>query len=131
MKNRYLKILFFSLSLVFISASCQMPWQKQVQQTEAEIHVTQSVQQQKSLEVFTYKASEHKTALDMLKSSYDVGTKSFGSAGEFVERIGLITPDKDYFWAFYVNGKSSNVGAGSYELKDGDSIEWKLEYIKK
>ena len=31
------------------------------------------------------------------------------------------------FWAFYINGKMSNVGAGSYKLKDGDKIEWKIE----
>jgi hypothetical protein len=31
------------------------------------------------------------------------------------------------FWAFYVNGKQAEVGAGSYQLKNGDKIEWKIE----
>lgn len=31
------------------------------------------------------------------------------------------------FWAFYVNGVSSRVGAGSYQLKNSDKIEWKIE----
>jgi hypothetical protein len=31
------------------------------------------------------------------------------------------------FWAFYVNSKQATVGAGSYQLKNGDKIEWKIE----
>ena len=30
------------------------------------------------------------------------------------------------FWELIVNGKPSEVGAGSYVIKEGDSIEWKI-----
>ena len=33
--------------------------------------------------------------------------------------------DKEY-WELLVNGKSSEVGAGSYKLKFGDKIEWRI-----
>ena len=35
--------------------------------------------------------------------------------------------EKREFWAFYVNGKQSQLGAGSYTVKPNDSIEWKIE----
>jgi hypothetical protein len=34
------------------------------------------------------------------------------------------------FWALYVNGKQSEVGAGVYVTKNDDVIEWRLEEIK-
>lgn len=34
--------------------------------------------------------------------------------------------DKE-FWSFYVNGKQAQVGAGSYFVKNNDTIEWKIE----
>ncbi len=70
------------------------------------------------------------TALDLLKISYKVTAKDYGAGmGEFVETIDGIKPDSQHFWAFYVNGKSSNVGASSYKLEANDNIEWKLEAI--
>jgi hypothetical protein len=128
MKNNFVKILLFSAALTLTAASCNMPG-KQAQVSEATINVSQDIEA-KGLKVFSYKASEHKNALDMLKASHEVKTKSFGDAGEFVESIDGTAPDAKHFWAFYVNGQSSNVGAGSYELKDGDAISWKLEEIK-
>ncbi len=34
------------------------------------------------------------------------------------------------FWSFYVNGKQAETGAGSYILKNNDTIEWKIEAYK-
>lgn len=34
---------------------------------------------------------------------------------------------KHEFWAFYVNGKQAVVGAGTYRVKNNDTIEWKIE----
>ena len=39
----------------------------------------------------------------------------------------LADDSKHEFWAFYVNGKQAEVGAGSYIVKQGDTIEWKIE----
>lgn len=127
--KKIIKSLLVVSVLVFIAASCN-PLQKKTEVQQQNITVSQNVEKLSTLQVFNYQASEKKTALDMLKASHEVKTKSFGDAGEFVEAINGTAPDAKHFWAFYVNGQSSNVGAGSYELKDGDSIEWKLEEIK-
>lgn len=77
-----------------------------------------------------YQIETGKVALDLLKSTHQVKAKEYSGIGEFVEEIDGIKPDNRHFWAFYVNGKSSTVGASSYTLKDGDKIEWKLDAIK-
>lgn len=77
-----------------------------------------------------YQIEAGKTALDLLKSSHQVKTKEYTGIGEFVEEIDGIKPDSSHFWAFYVNGKSSDVGASSYKPQSGDKIEWKLEKIQ-
>lgn len=68
------------------------------------------------------------TALDLLKKTTDAKTEGVGK-NAFVTQIDRVEADKEVrqFWAFYVNGKQAEVGAGSYVLKDKDIIEWKLE----
>lgn len=78
---------------------------------------------------FTYQGEDGKTALEILKTKYQVQTKEFPGAGEFVESINGTQPTDQEFWAFYVNGQTSNVGASSYATKSSDKIEWKIEKI--
>ncbi len=79
---------------------------------------------------FQYRGVEGVDALTLLKQQFQVQTKDFGPGmGEFVESIQNIKPGKDEFWAFYINGSSSNVGASSYQTKADDTLEWKLEKI--
>lgn len=68
-----------------------------------------------------------KTALDLTKEKASVKTKGKGINAYIIEinRQEALDSKKEY-WAFYVNGKMAEVGAGSYQLKDGDKIEWKL-----
>lgn len=130
-KKLLYKISLSVFALTLLAAGCnKTDTSNTAIQQATQISVSQSVQNGKNLEVISVKPEDHKTALDILKGSYEVKTKSFGDAGEFVETISSQTPDKNHFWSFYVNGKQSNVGAGSYEVKDTDSIEWKLEEIK-
>jgi hypothetical protein len=68
-------------------------------------------------------------ALTLLQSTHKVETKDYGSTGKFVLSIDGVTPDSKHFWEFFVNGKSSNVGASSYMLKPDDKLEWKLSAI--
>ena len=97
---------------------------KQTQQS------TQTTQvQQKSTEV-SYKGVEGKNALELLKQSHKVETKSYEGLGELVTSIDGVSPDSKHFWAFYVNGQQSQVGAGAYTTKDTDTVVWKLEEIK-
>jgi len=68
------------------------------------------------------------TALDLIKEKIKIVTKGEGVDAYVVEINGKLAEDsKKEFWAFYVNGKQATVGAGSYKLKEGDRIEWKLE----
>jgi hypothetical protein len=69
-------------------------------------------------------------AVDLLKADHQIDTKSYSGIGEMVLSIDGVAPDSKHFWEFFVNGKSSNVGASSYVLKAGDKIEWKLSEIK-
>jgi hypothetical protein len=68
-------------------------------------------------------------AIQLLKSDHKVETKSYSGIGEMVLSIDGVKPDSKHYWEFFVNGKSSNVGASSYILKAGDKIEWKLSLI--
>lgn len=77
----------------------------------------------------SYQVKENTTALALLKTSHQVETKDFGSLGEMVVSVDGMTARVDQFWAFYVNGKLANVGAGSYILKNSDKVEWKLNSV--
>jgi hypothetical protein len=122
------KFLMIGAAVILLAAGCnktqpaasteQQPFQDAVIGANGEIYQDVS-----------YKGQTGKTALEILKAKYPVKTKT-SSFGEFVESINNIMPDKNHFWSFYINGKLSNVGAGSYTTKDSDTITWKLEEIK-
>lgn len=76
-----------------------------------------------------YEFLEGQTALDLLKARHKVEAKDYGSLGEMVIGIDGVSARIDQFWAFYVNGKLADVGAGSYKLKANDKIEWKLNSV--
>ncbi len=67
------------------------------------------------------------TALDFTKSIADVETSGEGEMA-FVTSIDGRAADasKNEFWELVVNGESSQVGAGSYVVKNGDEIEWRI-----
>lgn len=78
----------------------------------------------------SYKGQEGKNALELLKAVYRTETKEFPGVGEFVVSVDGKAADDKHFWAFYVNGEMSQVGVGTYQTKDDDTIVWKLEEIK-
>jgi len=93
------------------------------------ITVSQRITVQSENEKYdTLQIQEGKTALDLLMQSHKTVTKGEGK-NAFVTAIdGKIADDsKKEFWAFYLNGKQAEVGAGSYILKPNDKIEWKIE----
>ncbi|QAY71295.1 DUF4430 domain-containing protein [Xylanimonas protaetiae] len=69
------------------------------------------------------------TALELLLRLDPTATATGEGANAFVTAIGgrAADPTKNEFWAFYVNGEQAQVGAGTYEMQDGDKITWKLE----
>ena len=69
-----------------------------------------------------------KTALDLIKEKAKVVTKGESANAYVIEINGKLAEDsKKEFWAFYINDKMAEVGAGSYKLKNGDKIEWRIE----
>ena len=77
----------------------------------------------------TLSIKDGSTALDLLKMSHDLKTKNYGSLGELIIGIDGRMADGQNFWEFFINNKSSNVGASSYTLKNGDVIEWRFSKI--
>lgn len=77
-----------------------------------------------------YKGAEGKNALELLKQSHKVETKSYEGLGELVTSIDGVSAASNQFWALYINGQQSQVGASAYMTKDGDTIVWKHEEIK-
>lgn len=87
------------------------------------------------LEKQSFEKMEGKTAYDVLVNAIgkeNVETEST-SAGEMIVGINGVKPsdDESFYWAFYVNGISSPVGAQSYTLQDGDSISFQyIDYME-
>lgn len=82
--------------------------------------------------VTTYESVAAKTAFELLEKvtvendiTMDVKKYDFGM---LVNSIDGRENSKDLAWIYYVNGKSADVGADKYELKEGDKVEWR--YIK-
>jgi hypothetical protein len=76
----------------------------------------------------SYAGKVGKTALELLQT-HAIAEVSGAGTSAFVTGINGRMADnaKKEFWAFYINGKPSQVGAGSYVTKTGDVIEWKIE----
>lgn len=68
------------------------------------------------------------SALQLLSITHKVTTTG-KKENAFVTAIDgrVADPQKKEFWAFYVNGKQAEVGAGTYVIKNSDTIEWKIE----
>ncbi len=130
--------ILLSLSVVLlISAGCNqqsaLTTNNQQLPTNAElsIQIRQKVEGDMGDNLFNIYPSEQKTALDLLKMGHQVETKTFKDAGEYVTAINGQKEEKGKkFWAFYLNGVQSALGAASYKPVNKDYIEWKLEIIK-
>ena len=61
------------------------------------------------------------------KNNLELSFKEFPGTGVFIESIdGLpIGTENNKWWQYWVNEEYANVGASSFKLKNGDSIEWK------
>lgn len=80
---------------------------------------------------FNYDASSYvgKTALDLTLGATEGRVEKTGEGvNAFITAINGRKADdgKHEFWELVINGKSSEVGAGSYTVKEGDQIEWHI-----
>ncbi len=76
----------------------------------------------------TYQGVDGKNALELLQASHQVDVKHY-SFGDLVTGIDGITPDSSHFWAMYVNGQFSQVGASAYQTKSTDSVKWEVDAV--
>ncbi len=74
----------------------------------------------------SYPGEEGKTALALLQDKAEVEMTGEGEMA-FVTTINGYKAKDNEFWAFYLNGESSQVGAGTYVTKAQDQITWKIE----
>jgi len=70
------------------------------------------------------------TVLDLLETlerqnGIAIEKRNFPGLGVFIEAIHGVHNTNNSYWQFWVNGEYSKVGAGQYELKDGDKVLWK------
>ena len=132
------KAIFVASAIVFLAAGCnqkQAGTNEDIQIVESDRELVQVSHQVESLDrgdqLFNFYADEGKTALDLLRSGHTIETKTFSGVGEYVTSIdGKKEDTGKNFWALYVNGVQSQVGASDYKPKDKDKIVWKLEEIK-
>lgn len=110
---------------VFVLQTVATDKSRQGQQTS-----TASTAQKADKTTVSYQGKEGKTALELLKDSHEIKTETYEGFGELVTSIDGVSADSKHFWAFYVNGKESQVGASTYKAKSTDKITWKLEEIK-
>jgi len=84
--------------------------------------------QSQSTEI-SYQGVDGKNALELLKAGHQVEVKHF-DFGDMVQSIDGISPASDEFWALYINGQLSQVGADAYQSKSSDTITWKLDKLQ-
>src|SRR5690349_21236488 len=127
---------FFILVLLLLGSSIFKLSQKMEQKQQTLKQSTSTLTVYQSIQPIPTSASKFDkidvkkgtTALDLLKKTTKLETKGEGKDA-FVTSINgkKANDEKHEFWAFYVNGKQAQVGAGSYILQNNDKITWKIE----
>jgi hypothetical protein len=74
-----------------------------------------------------YRGQTGKTALELLEAKHEVVTQGEGEMSYVTSIDGVEADPEGQFWAFYVNGRAAQVGAGGYVTQDSDLISWRLE----
>jgi len=100
---------------------------EQIKKIKASVLINPGEKQSQLLSAQEAAIEEGKTALDLTKQVAKVETKGEGQNAFVISINGKVANSvKKEFWEFLVNGKPAEVGAGSYQLKDGDKIEWRI-----
>ena len=127
--------------LVVLGGATAITWDRQIQQEDTSANPTsqqtstnhdsitsaEERSRKSTVQPVSYKGESGKNALELLKTQAVVVTQD-SAYGPFVDSInGVQGGTNGKYWAFYVNGKQSNVGANDYVTQDGDTLEWKFE----
>lgn len=74
------------------------------------------------------KETSEKYLIDALNSFSDLKIKTeSGDYGAYITSINDLEQSNNYYWNYYVNGEYASVGISKYEIKDNDTITFKLE----
>ena len=92
--------------------------------------VTPQALGEKTLE-YQFTANENGVRVfELDKDSAEIEYDTYDGLGEFITSINGQSADTTHFWAFYLNGESSQTGASQTTLKQGDVIKFVYEEIK-
>jgi hypothetical protein len=131
--KKYLKIILLIAIILFLGfgfwkikdrdAKTEIQNEKTVQQ----VQTTLSINDGSSVKSFDASSFVDKTALEATQADTKVVTSGTG-VNAFITSINgrAADPKKHEFWELDANGAETQVGAGSYYIKKGDLIEWKL-----
>jgi glucose uptake protein GlcU len=96
--------------------------QKSVQSVKISVQPSQI---KPNLKYFSYQGQENIDALTLLKQITSLKMDNSGLVTSINGREAQARNKE--FWAFYINGKMSQVGPAQYITKSTDKIEWKIE----
>ena len=74
--------------------------------------------------ILNYTGLDGSTVLNVTGEVLDVKVQWTGNLA-YITAIGGVSQDQAHWWQYWVNGEYGSVAANWYELKDGDSVEWK------
>jgi len=118
-------IIFFGTALVQFRGKIELKKEMEIQNT---ITVKQIITDGERKKEFAIQIAPKSTALQLLYITCNIVTKG-QKENAFITAINgrMADENKREFWAFYVNGVQAQVGAGTYVVKNNDTIEWKIE----
>ncbi len=73
-----------------------------------------------------YNGKDGKTALELLQTAAKADISGTGANAYVTSINDVVANTSSEYWAFYINGKLSSVGAGSYTTANTDVIKWEL-----
>lgn len=127
------------LAVFLVSILALLLWQNNLIPGRQESQTSSPVEEQKKASVEIVVDSqmrrypdvdfkEGETALDLTRKAVEVETKGEGEMA-FVTSVNgqKVDEEKKEFWSLWVNGEMAQVGAGSYVLKSGDTVTWKIQ----
>ena len=118
-------IIFFGTAFIQFQGKILPKKGEEIQNT---ITVKQIIIDGERKKEFKIKIAPKSTTLKLLYITCNIVTKG-QKENAFITAINgrMADPNKREFWAFYVNGVQAQVGAGTYVVKNNDTIEWKIE----
>ncbi|GEM_PF-1390776 len=125
-KNLYILIILAALLLILFSYGCAIQnAQKEKEKNPYEGTATLIVKTIGKTDSYQIMFN-NVTALQMLSQNFNVSISTHPALGAFINCINGVCGKGNYFWAFYINNKSSNVAASAYKVMNGDILEFRF-----